>query len=99
MGTSPNIDSAMNHPERWADFCLPVYPKIYAGPVNPATGEQIYTSFPAGSEASGLGLLYQQNPAAVAAQQFCHRINTLNKTVGLISLQIDSRCKQVLWLH
>jgi feruloyl esterase len=33
--------------------------QIYAGPVNPATGEQIYTSLPLGGESSGNGL-YEQ---------------------------------------
>jgi feruloyl esterase len=33
--------------------------QIYAGPSNPATGEQIYTSIPLGSESSGNGL-YEQ---------------------------------------
>lgn len=37
--------------------------KIYAGPVNPKTGERIYTPIPLGSENSGAGLDYQQNPA------------------------------------
>jgi feruloyl esterase len=35
--------------------------KIYSGPVNPATGEYIYTSVPLGSEAAGSGLLEQQD--------------------------------------
>lgn len=33
--------------------------KIYAGPVNPRTGERIYTPLPLGSE---VGIEYQQNP-------------------------------------
>jgi feruloyl esterase len=36
--------------------------KIYAGPVNPRTGERIYTPMPIGSENSGSGFEYQQNP-------------------------------------
>ncbi|WP_240543494.1 tannase/feruloyl esterase family alpha/beta hydrolase [Spirosoma foliorum] len=36
--------------------------KIYAGPVNPRTGERIYTPIPLGSENSGAGIEYQQNP-------------------------------------
>ncbi|QDK81759.1 tannase/feruloyl esterase family alpha/beta hydrolase [Spirosoma sp. KCTC 42546] len=36
--------------------------KIYAGPTNPRTGERIYTPIPLGSENSGAGLEYQQNP-------------------------------------
>ena len=36
--------------------------KIYSGPVNPRTGEQIYTPIPYGSENSPSGLLYQQDP-------------------------------------
>lgn len=35
---------------------------IYAGPVNPRTGERIYTPLPLGSENSGAGLDMQQNP-------------------------------------
>jgi feruloyl esterase len=38
---------------------IEILKQIYAGPVNPATGEQIYTSFPLGSEASGSGLYDQ----------------------------------------
>jgi len=36
--------------------------KIYSGPVNPKTGERIYTPIPLGSENSGAGIEYQQNP-------------------------------------
>ncbi|SFE71258.1 tannase/feruloyl esterase family alpha/beta hydrolase [Spirosoma endophyticum] len=36
--------------------------QIYAGPVNPRTGERIYTPIPLGSENSGAGIEYQQNP-------------------------------------
>ncbi|MVM31457.1 tannase/feruloyl esterase family alpha/beta hydrolase [Spirosoma sp. HMF4905] len=36
--------------------------KIYAGPTNPRTGERIYTPIPLGSENSGAGIEYQQNP-------------------------------------
>lgn len=36
--------------------------KIYSGPVNPRTGEQIYTPIPAGSESMPLGLQYEQDP-------------------------------------
>ncbi|CAN5378286.1 tannase/feruloyl esterase family alpha/beta hydrolase [soil metagenome] len=36
--------------------------QIYAGPVNPRTGERIYTPLPLGSENSGSGIEYQQNP-------------------------------------
>ncbi|GAB3899425.1 tannase/feruloyl esterase family alpha/beta hydrolase [Larkinella knui] len=36
--------------------------KIYAGPINPRTGERIYTPIPLGSENSSAGLDYQQNP-------------------------------------
>jgi feruloyl esterase len=35
--------------------------KIYSGPVNPRTGEQIYTPLPVGSENSPSGLHYQQD--------------------------------------
>lgn len=35
--------------------------KIYAGPTNPRTGEQIYTPIPIGSESSPYGLLYQED--------------------------------------
>jgi feruloyl esterase len=34
--------------------------KILSGPVNPVTGEQIYTPFPLGSESAGSGLYEQQ---------------------------------------
>jgi feruloyl esterase len=37
--------------------------KIYAGPVNPKTGERIYTPIPLGSENSSSGLEMQQNPS------------------------------------
>lgn len=36
--------------------------KIYAGAVNPSTGETIYTAFPYGSELYGSGLKYKKNP-------------------------------------
>jgi feruloyl esterase len=36
--------------------------KIYAGPVNPRTGERIYTPIPLGSENVGSGIELQQNP-------------------------------------
>ncbi|GAB3336921.1 tannase/feruloyl esterase family alpha/beta hydrolase [Larkinella ripae] len=36
--------------------------KIYAGPMNPRTGERIYTPIPVGSESIASGLEYQQNP-------------------------------------
>lgn len=36
--------------------------KIYSGPVNPRTGEQIYTPIPFGSENSPAGLQFQQEP-------------------------------------
>lgn len=35
--------------------------KLYAGPINPRTGERIYTPFPFGSEFSSPGILFQQN--------------------------------------
>lgn len=37
--------------------------KIYAGPVNPRTGERIYTPLPMGSENVTSGIELQQNPA------------------------------------
>lgn len=40
---------------------IDVLKKIYAGPSNPVTGEQIYTSIPLGSESAGSGLFEQQN--------------------------------------
>ncbi|KAA6301633.1 MAG: Mono(2-hydroxyethyl) terephthalate hydrolase [Candidatus Ordinivivax streblomastigis] len=39
--------------------------KIYTGPVNPVTGETIYTAFPVGSENEGSGLLTHQNLSSV----------------------------------
>lgn len=36
--------------------------QLYAGPINPRTGERIYTPIPLGSENSGAGIEYQQNP-------------------------------------
>ena len=44
--------------------------KIYAGPVNPKTGERIYTPIPFGSENSGAGLDYQQNPSIAPGSLF-----------------------------
>jgi feruloyl esterase len=41
---------------------LTVLKQIYAGPINPRTGERIYTPIPFGSENSGAGIEYQQNP-------------------------------------
>ncbi|GAB4021325.1 tannase/feruloyl esterase family alpha/beta hydrolase [Spirosoma koreense] len=41
--------------------------KIYAGPINPRTGERIYTPLPLGSEA---GIEYQQNPAQAPGSLF-----------------------------
>ena len=35
---------------------------LYAGPVNPRTKERIYAPIPTGSEASNLGLAYQETP-------------------------------------
>jgi feruloyl esterase len=43
--------------------------KVFNGPVNPVTGERIYTPFPLGSENQGLGLGYMQN-VAVTNEQF-----------------------------
>lgn len=43
---------------------------IYAGPKNPKTGEQIYTSAPYGSEISSLGFVNQQNPKILPAEVF-----------------------------
>jgi len=37
--------------------------KLYTGAVNPRTNERIYAPMPPGSEASNLGLMYQQTPA------------------------------------
>jgi feruloyl esterase len=49
-------DIDLNHKQ------LAALKKIYTGPVNPRTGEQIYTHIPFGSENSPLGLQYQQDP-------------------------------------
>lgn len=47
--------------------------KIYAGPVNPRTGEQIYRAPPVGSENSGGGLEYQQTKNGVAGLFYPYR--------------------------
>ncbi|CAG5018200.1 Mono(2-hydroxyethyl) terephthalate hydrolase [Dyadobacter sp. CECT 9275] len=44
--------------------------QIYAGPVNPRTGQRIYTPIPLGSENSPAGLDYQQNPNQAPASLF-----------------------------
>ena len=46
--------------------------KIYTGPVNPTTGEHIFTSIPLGSEFAGRGLLEQQD-SRIYAQFFPFR--------------------------
>jgi feruloyl esterase len=43
-----------------SDKQIEILKKIYAGPVNPETREQIYTSPPVGSESVSGGLIYQQ---------------------------------------
>lgn len=43
--------------------------KVYAGPVNPKTGERIYAPLPFGAESSALGLAYQESDK-VAREQF-----------------------------
>ncbi|MDD6210259.1 MAG: tannase/feruloyl esterase family alpha/beta hydrolase [Bacteroidales bacterium] len=42
--------------------------KIFSGPINPTTGEQIYTSFPLGSESQPMGLAYQQDKSVTEGQ-------------------------------
>ncbi len=39
---------------------IEVLKKIYTGPINPVTGERIYTPYPLGSEIGGGGIDYQQ---------------------------------------
>ncbi|MDR0412485.1 MAG: tannase/feruloyl esterase family alpha/beta hydrolase [Dysgonamonadaceae bacterium] len=61
--TDPRI--AVFEPEA-LDTCLTgkqiqLLKQIYSGPVNPLTGEQIYTPIPLGSESAGAGLFEQQN--------------------------------------
>ena len=51
----PGKDSCLS------DVQIETLKKIYAGPVNPGTGEQIYTPFPPGSESNFGGLAYQQS--------------------------------------
>lgn len=51
-----------------ADGCLTkeqheALAKLYAGPVNPRTKERIYAPIPPGTEASNLGLMYQETPS------------------------------------
>lgn len=48
------------------DVQIAALKKIYAGPVNPRTGEQIYGVPPAGSENTGGGLEYQQTDKGAA---------------------------------
>lgn len=43
------------------DKQLTTLKSMYKGPVNPRTGERIYTPIPVGSENSASGLVYQQN--------------------------------------
>lgn len=47
--------------------------KIYLGPVNPRTGEQIYAAPPPGTENSGGGLEYQQTPKGAASLLYPYR--------------------------
>jgi feruloyl esterase len=47
--------------------------KIYAGPVNPRTGEQIYCAPPLGSETCGGGLAYQQTNVGAAGLLYPYR--------------------------
>jgi feruloyl esterase len=44
--------------------------RIYAGPINPRTGEQIYTSLPPGSENMSLGLMDQQKERLYPAEHY-----------------------------
>jgi len=43
---------------------------IYTGPINPRTGEQIYTPLPFGSENSSTGIDYHQNPKQMPLAHF-----------------------------
>lgn len=47
---------------------IEVLKELYAGPVNPRTGERIYTPYPPGSEIDGLGIVYQQENSVIADQ-------------------------------
>jgi feruloyl esterase len=64
-----------------------VLENIYRGPVNPVTGEAIYTSFPLGSEYIGSGLLLQQS---VSAKSLFYQFFWLWGTnVDLLSFDFD----------
>ena len=65
-----NFDSLFRCKAGDTGICLPekkiaALKKIYTGPVNPRTGEQIYTAPPVGTEHIGGGLSTQQNTASV----------------------------------
>ncbi len=67
-----NIDSLFKCMSNSGDTCLSeekiiALKKIYGGPVNPRTKEQIYTSFPVGSESIGGGLALQQTSGGADA--------------------------------
>jgi feruloyl esterase len=47
--------------------------KVFTGPVNPVTGERIYTPFPLGSENQGSGLGYMQDVAVTNDQFYLFR--------------------------
>jgi len=60
--TLPKCPDGTDHGGCLTSAQLTALKKIYAGPTNPRTGERIYTPIPFGSENSGAGIDYQQNP-------------------------------------
>jgi feruloyl esterase len=59
-----------NHTDCLSPAELSTLHKIYAGPINPRTGERIYTPIPVGSENSPAGLATQQDPKKMANQWY-----------------------------
>ena len=55
------------------DLQITALKRIYAGPVNPRTGEQIYCALPAGSENAGGGLELQRTKAGASALLYPYR--------------------------
>lgn len=47
--------------------------KLYTGPINPRTGERIYTPIPFGSEFSSYGIMLQQNPKEIEGLLYVFR--------------------------
>ncbi len=68
--TLPMCANGADDPGCLTERQLTALKNIYAGPSNPKTNERIYTPIPFGSENSGAGIDYQQNPQQAPAALF-----------------------------